>query len=190
MVLAAVFFAGCAAGVPTGRLQGQVNENPGPRPSFVLTDTAGEPYDFVARTEGKVALLYFGYTRCPDICPVHLAQIAEVLELHPRIARELEVVFVTVDPQRDTPEVIRSYLDNFSTRFVGLTGTLEELRVAQDAAGVPQATFKGDGVSYTVDHAAWVIAYGPDGLNHALYPFGTRQAQWENDLQALAAMDR
>ena len=187
-VVAGLVVSACAAGVPTGRLLGEVVENPSPKPSFVLTDTDGQPYDFAARTEGKVTLLYFGYTLCPDICPVHLAQIAEVLELHPRLAREIEVVFVSVDPGRDSPEVIRRFLDSFSTRFVGLTGSHEELGEAQEAAGVPVATFDGDGVDYTVSHAAWVIGYGPDGLNHATYPFGTRQSQWENDLQALASM--
>lgn len=187
-IVAGMVVSGCASGVPTGQLQGEVVEDPQPKPSFLLTDTDGRRYDFASRTEGKVTLLYFGYTRCPDICPVHLAQISEVLELHPRLARDIEVVFVSVDPDRDTPEVIRSYLDNFSTRFVGLSGSAEELRVAQEAAGVPPATFMGDGEEYTVNHAAWVIAYGPDGLNHAIYPFGTRQRQWENDLQALAAI--
>jgi protein SCO1 len=188
LVVAAVAVSACGAGVPTGQLQGVVIEDPGPKPSFVLTDTDGQPYDFAARTEGKVTLLYFGYTLCPDICPVHFAQIAEVLDLHPRIARDIEVVFVTVDPDRDTAELVRRYLDNFSARFVGLSGTAEELRAAQEAAGVPVATFDGDGPNYTVSHAAWVIAYGRDGLNHAIYPFGTRQSQWENDLQALTAM--
>lgn len=188
LVAVAVVLSACAAGVPTGQLQGVVVESPQPKPDFVLADTDGRPYHFASRTEGKVTLLYFGYTLCPDICPVHLAQIAEVLDLHPRLARDLEVVFVSVDPDRDTPDAIRRYLDNFSTRFVGLTGSLEELRAAQKAAGVPVATFEGDGEGYTVNHAAWVIAYGPDGLNHAIYPFGTRQSQWENDLQALASI--
>ena len=78
--------------------------------------------------------------------------------------------------------------DRFDTRFVGLTGTPEELKAAQEAAGVPPATITGDGEDYTVDHAGWVLAYSPDGLNHAIYPFGTRQTQWNNDLPILAAL--
>lgn len=166
-----------------------VLENPSPKPSFILTDTSGEPYDFAERTEGKLTLLYFGYTFCPDICPVHLAQIAETVQTDPALGRNLEVVFVSVDPDRDTPDSIRSYLDSFSTRFVGLTGSAEELRVAQEAAGVPVAVRRGDGAGYAVDHAAWVIAYAPDGLNHANYPFGTRQVVWANDLRVLASME-
>ena len=178
----------CSAAVPTGKLQGVVVENPTPKPSFTLTDTEGNPYDFVKETEGKVALLYFGYTTCPDICPVHMAQIAEVIEQYPQLSREIEVVFVTVDPDRDPPETLRRYLSNFNPNFTGLTGTPEELEAAQLAANVPVATFDGDGPDYAVNHAAWVIAYAPDGLNHAIYPFGTRQSQWNNDLRILAEM--
>ncbi|HEX6947569.1 MAG TPA: SCO family protein [Acidimicrobiia bacterium] len=180
--------AACRAPVTTDQLQGVKVENPTPKPEFTLTDTEGSPYDFAEETEGKVALLYFGYTSCPDICPTHMAQIAEVLEQYPQLEREVEVVFVTVDPERDTPERLRQYLDSFHPSFVGLTGTPEELEAAQRAANVPVATFDGEGPDYTVNHAAYVIAYAPDGLSHSIYPFGTRQAQWNNDLRVLAEM--
>lgn len=163
-------------------------ENPTSKPDFTLTDTDGDAFRFAEQTAGKLTLLYFGYTHCPDICPVHLAQIAEVLDQHPEVGRETEVVFVTVDPQRDQPELIRAFLDNFDSRFVGLTGSEAEIEQAEMAAGVPPAVVVGDGEDYTVNHAGWVIAYGPDGLNHAIYPFGTRQSQWNNDLPLLAAM--
>ncbi len=189
LAVVSIILLSCAGGVPTERLQAEVViENPQPKPSFTLTDTSGAPYDFAERTKGKVTLLYFGYTFCPDICPVHLAQIAETIQTDPTLGRNLEVVFVSVDPARDTPEVIRSYLNSFSSRFVGLTGTADELRVAQEAAGVPVAVMRGEGTGYAVDHAAWVIAYGPDGLNHANYPFGTRQVVWANDLRVLTAI--
>jgi protein SCO1 len=179
---------GCQQDVSPGDLQGLVVDPPQPKPSFVLTDTSGAPYDFAVETEGKLALLYFGYLNCPDICPVHLAQIAETLDRLPAVARETEVVFVSVDPARDSPQEIRDFLDRFDSRFVGLTGTLEELELAQAAAGVGVAVFTGEGDDYTVDHAAQVIAYAPDGLNHAVYPFGVLQSQWNNDLQVLADM--
>lgn len=185
LVLLVVFVASCGANVATGELQGVVVDPPNEKPSFVLTDTDGNPYDFVERTEGKTALLYFGYLGCPDICPVHLAQIAEVFDAVPSLARDVEVVFVSVDPDRDSRPAIRAFLDTFDSRFVGLTGTLAELETAQAAAGVPTAVFVGEGDDYTVDHAGWVIAFGPDGLNHSVYPFGTRQSEWTNDLQIL-----
>jgi protein SCO1/2 len=115
--------AACGANLASDQLQGVEIEEPPTKGEFVLTDTEGEPFDFVEETEGKLTLLYFGYVNCPDICPVHLAQIAEVFSQHPEVARESEVVFVSVDPDRDTPDVIRDFLDNFDSRFIGLTGT-------------------------------------------------------------------
>lgn len=184
--LAVSALTACAADVSTDDLQGVVLDPPQAKPSFVLTDTSGASYDFVAETEGKLTLLYFGYLNCPDICPVHLAQIAETFDQLPAVAREAEVVFVTVDPERDSPAEMRAFLDNFDRRFVGLTGTLEEVEAAQSAAGVPVAVFVGDGDDYTVNHAAQVIAFGPDDLGHSVYPFGVRQSEWVNDLQILA----
>lgn len=185
LVLLGLFVSSCGANVTSRDLQGVVVDPPKEKPSFVLTDTDGMPYDFVERTEGKTTLLYFGYLSCPDICPVHLAQIAEVFDSVPSLARDVEVVFVSVDPDRDSRQEIRVFLDAFDSRFVGLTGTVTELETAQTAAGVPKAVFVGDGDDYTVDHAGWVIAFGPDGLNHSIYPFGTRQSEWSNDLQIL-----
>ncbi len=179
----------CARDLSTDALQGVVIENPTTKPSFTLTDTEKHPYDFASETEGKLTLLYFGYLNCPDICPVHLAQIAEVFDREPEVARETEVVFVSVDPDRDSPQSIRKFLDNFDSDFVGLTGTREELDAAQNAAGVPPARLVGEGDDYTVDHAGWVIAYAADGLNHAIYPFGVRQSEWANDLRILAEIE-
>lgn len=189
LVLLLLAVAGCRSGVSNGELQGTVLDVPQEKGSFVLTDTDGQPYDFAARTEGKLTLLYFGYTRCPDICPVHLAQIAEVFDQNLEMARNAEVIFVSVDPERDSPEDIRDFLDHFDSHFVGLTGTPEELEAAQRAVGVPPARIFGEGDEYTVDHAGWVIAYAPDGFSYSIYPFGTRQTQWNNDLQILAAME-
>ncbi len=183
--------AACRPPVTSDELQGVVVDPPKEKASFTLTDTSGDAYEFAAETEGKLTLLYFGYLNCPDICPVHLAQIAEVFEGAPDVARQAEVVFVSVDPGRDSPAEIREFLDGFDNRFVGLTGTEEELMAAQEAAGVPPAVMveSEEVEGYTVDHAGWVIAYAPDGLNHSIYPFGTRQSEWTNDLQVLAAMD-
>lgn len=186
LLVGAVLVSSCAGAVSTEDLQGVVIDPPQPKPEFTLTDTSGESYDFATETEDKLTLLYFGYLNCPDICPVHLAQIAETFDRIPEVARDTEVVFVSVDPDRDSPEEIREFLDNFDSRFVGLTGTLEELEAAQMAAGVPAAVFIGEGEDYTINHAAQVIAYAPDGLSHSVYPFGVRQSQWNNDLQILA----
>lgn len=163
-----------------------------PRPDFTLTDTEGQPYDFAAETQGELTLLFFGYTNCPDICPAHMAIIASALEM-PGMP-EANVVFVTTDPDRDTPEAMRSWLDGFDADFVGLTGTIDEIAAAESAAFVPgsvRATdpgaggADGEGGDYEVGHAAKVIAYSPDDLAHVVYPFGTRAEDWAADLPRL-----
>lgn len=186
VLVAALVAVACAGGPRSDDLGGITFDQPVPKPDFTLTDTDGEAFHFAADTDGDLTLLYFGYTMCPDICPVHLAQIAETFEEFPQIGSAAKVVFVTVDPDRDTPEVVRAFLDNFDRRFIGLTGTDEELEAAQIAAGVPVATKDGTGPNYTVGHAGQVLAYAPDGFMYSQYPFGTRQTTWLNDLSLLA----
>lgn len=175
-------------GVPFG-LQGFFMPDPQVKPGFVLTDTSGHPFDFQRETAGTVTLLYFGYTKCPDICPAHMATIAAALDQLPSTVREhVRVVFVTTDPERDRPGLLRRWLDRFDPEFIGLTGTQDQLVAAQIAANVPVAQRVGEGEDYGVSHAAQVIAYTPDGLSHVVYPFGMRQSNWVNDLPILVKM--
>ncbi len=168
------------------RLSGVPTETFGGKPDFVLTDTEGQPFDFREATRDRTTLLFFGYTSCPDICPVHLANVAAVLRKLPRdVGRAVTVVFVAVDPPRDTPERIRTWLDHFDGRFVGLTGTPAELEAAQVAAGVPPAYADGEGDDYIVSHAGWISLYTHDGRAELRYPFGTRQHEWAHDLEVL-----
>lgn len=176
-----------AEGQPPG-LRGQPVTETISRPDFVLPDTDGAPFDFREETEGKLALLFFGYTHCPDACPVHLANLAAVLDdLSFTDRHRVRVVFVTTDPARDDPRRIRTWLGRFDRRFTGLRGRVEDvdrilsgLGLPSVAAGVPDA----DG-EYVVGHAAQVLAFTPDGLLRATYPFGTRQTDWAHDLPRL-----
>lgn len=158
-----------------------------PRPDFVLTDPTGTAFDFRARTEDKLALLFFGYTFCPDVCPVHMASLAAVKrDLSADEQRRMVVVFVTADPRRDTPERLRAWLANFDPDFVGLRGTEAEvdsimLRLALPAAIRDTAA----GPDYAVGHASQVIAFPPGDGFRVIYPFGTRQADWKHDLPKL-----
>lgn len=159
------------------------------KPSFTLTDFNGQPYDFVEATRGKVALLFFGYTHCPDVCPLHMANIAAVLRQMSAEDRALvTTVFVTTDPERDTPERLKSWLGNFDPSFVGLTGTPAELVAVQEAFNVVPATREyagSDSTNYFVGHAAQVFAFARDGIAYTIYPFGIRQEDWANDLPRL-----
>ncbi len=190
-----------ACGPPADRslsthgLYGAELAQPRPKPSFILQDVRGAPFNFGARTRGMLTLLFFGYTSCPDVCPVHMANLGAVMKVLPVESTErIRVVFVTTDPARDTPERLRRWLATFDPSFIGLTGAPDELVRAQVAAGVLpafRATAPNDppgsaaDSGYSVGHAAQVIAYTPDGLERAQYPSGTRQADWAHDLPIL-----
>ncbi|MGE0229748.1 MAG: SCO family protein [Dehalococcoidia bacterium] len=164
-----------------------------PRPSFVLTDTSGARFDFEAETEGFLTLLYFGYTNCPDVCPVHFGNIAAALDQIPSSLRgRVKVIFVGVDPPRDSPERLRSWLDHFDATFIGLTGTDDELRAAQVAAGVPPAQREpaDENGRYAVSHAAWVTAYTAGDEQTWWFPIGIRQATWASTIEELAQIGR
>jgi protein SCO1/2 len=160
---------------------------PLPKPSFVLTDTSGAAFNFRNETQGSVTLLFFGYTYCPDQCPMHMANIGVALNKLPAgVADQVKLVFVTTDPARDTPLVLRRWLDNFDRQFVGLTGTEAALEMVQRAARVPVAQ-KGDVRSgrYSVAHANFVLAYTKDNLAHVIYPGGVSKDDWVHDLPLL-----
>ena len=170
-----------------GTYRGGIITPPLPKPSFVLTDTSGAPYDFRNRTQGSVTLLFFGYTYCPDQCPMHMANISVALKKLPSdVVDQIKLVFVTTDPTRDTPIVLRRWLGSFDKRFIGLTGTEADLEMAQRAAGVPLAQ-KGDARkgSYSVAHANFVLAYTRDNLAHMIYPGGVGKDDWVHDLPLL-----
>jgi protein SCO1 len=160
---------------------------PLPKPRFTLTDTTGAPFDFWRETQGYVTLLFFGYARCPDQCPLHMANIAVGLRRMPKdLSDQVKVVFVTTDPARDSPNALRAWLDHFDERFIGLTGSEAALEAAQRAVGVPPARKTGLGAGhYEVAHASFVVAYTKDNLGHLIYPSGVTQSDWTHDLPLL-----
>jgi len=176
---------------PTQPWAGTVLPAPQEKPDITLTDTSGTPFDLRSETDGRATILMFGYTSCPDICPINLGTLDAAMEdLGPSTRDAVEVVFITVDPATDTPEVLREYLDRFDSRFVGLTGTPEQLRAAQEAADVPPATTgsgASTGSSGEIGHATQMIFYDGAGVARIVYPFGARQADWTRDLPRLLA---
>jgi protein SCO1/2 len=161
---------------------------------FTLTDTERHPFHFAADTRGTVTLLYFGYTNCPDVCPQHLVNIAGALK---RMSKEsqarVRVVFVTTDPARDTPERLRGWLNNFDRRFIGLSGSIDEVKDIQIKLGLPPSQMEAmpsmtagpRPPTYEVGHAAQVLAYTPDDSLRAEYPSGFTLDDWANDLPRL-----
>jgi protein SCO1/2 len=186
-LVAACGSGGWKSGAP-GQYQGTTLQPPLAAPDFTLTTTDGRPYHFRVEARGYVALLFFGYTHCPDVCPVHMANLASVLaRVPPGVAGSVKVMFVTVDPARDTPPVLRAWLDKFDHTFVGLRGPLEAVNRIEGELRMPQTVVErlADG-QYAVGHAAAIIAIVGDSVR-VLYPFGTRQGDWLHDLPMLVA---
>jgi protein SCO1 len=175
------------AGLATPAYHGGLVTPPLPKPKFALTDTSGVPFDFWPETQGYVTLLFFGYTRCPDECPLHMANIASSLQQLPtEIGERVKVVFVTTDPARDSAPVLRAWLDNFDTRFIGLTGSDAAIAAAQRAAYLaPASKTAHTGQDYGVNHAAFVLAYTKDNLAHVIYPGGVTPEDCAQDLPLL-----
>lgn len=163
------------------------------RPEFHLVDTSGAAYDFRAHTRGKVTLLYFGYTHCPDECPTSMADLASALRsVPPDVAQRVTVVFVTTDPWRDTRAVLRRWLDRFHPPlpFVGLTGTPAQIAGAEVTMGMPissrQPAPKSYGAGkYAVSHFAAVMVYDRKDRLATLYPSGQAPTDIATDLKAL-----
>ena len=175
-----------AEGRDASYLGGLVNP-PLPKPRFTLTDTAGAPFDFWERTQGFVTLLFFGYTRCPAECPMHVANVAlAVRTLATDVRAQIKLVFVTTDPVRDEPHILGAWLDRFDKRFIGLTGSDAAIEAAQRAAGLPPAVkTPRAGDDYSVGHANVVLAYSKDNLAHLMYPGGVTRQDWAHDLPRL-----
>jgi protein SCO1/2 len=169
--------------------RGVVIDPPGTKPDFVLTTTTGRPFAFRRETDGFVTLLFFGYTNCPDVCPIHLANISAVLhKLRPSLSGRVRVVFVTVDPARDSRTRLGRWLAQFDPSFIGLTGDTSAIDAAERAARVPPTLRERlPNGSTAVGHYATVIAYTRDNRERVRYPFGTRQEDWAHDLPLLVA---
>lgn len=165
----------------TGPYSGSQFADPVRRPGFTLTDTTGARYDFAARTAGRATFLFFGYTHCPDICPATMANVATALrEVPVQLRSKVDVVFVTTDPARDTPQVIGDWLRHFDAdlprRFTGLSGTAAQVRAAQRAANVPLAMDMGQ------THSTQVLLFGPDDLARVFYLDGNSPSDMSHDL--------
>lgn len=199
LMVAVVSVAGCGTSRPAGAAaiisdpatrspyRGTVLQVPLKEPDVRLTDTGGHTFDLRARTKGKLTLLYFGYTHCPDVCPTTMADLAATLRQLPAAQQaRIAVVFVTSDPARDTPGVIRQWLDSFNASFIGLTGPFPVIQTAAKSVGVPIVAPVTKGNDYQVTHGAEVLAFDPtDQLAHVVYTSGTTSADYAHDLPVL-----
>lgn len=162
-----------------------VLDRPFDKPDVVLTDTTGKPWNLREQTKGKPTLIYFGYTRCPDVCPLTMSNIAVAKKALPKADQDkLQVVFITTDPERDTPESLGAWLKAQDPAFTGLTGEFATIQAAARTLGIGIEAAKTDAAGNVVSmHGAQVIAFSPKtDEGYLLYGESTTVDDYTKDL--------
>ena len=155
-------------------------------PEIGLTRSDGSRFT-LSELQGRVVLLFFGYTSCPDVCPTTLAELKTALDgLGKGKADQVNVLFVTVDPERDTPERVQEYVENFSSTFIGLSGSLSELEKVWMDYGVFREIVEGESAAgYIVNHTARVTVIDQQGNMRISFGFDTPVEDVIHDLKLL-----
>lgn len=172
---------------PGGYLAGtQLQQGPA-IPDITLTDTAGKPFKLAHDVKTPVTLVFFGYTNCPDICPGILADLASARQRADQKVRDkTTVVLISTDPPRDTPQVMKKYLDRIDESFIGLTGDLDVIKKAGQSLGITMEQTKSlPSGGYEIDHGTQVYGFGADGRAQVLWTQGTSVADYKADLATL-----
>lgn len=182
-LLAGIVFALAAPDLPRGTTYGEPFP---PAADFTLPRANGELFQLSAN-RGNLVLLFFGYTSCPDICPTTLAELNIALQkLKPEDAAQIKVVFITVDPQRDTPERVQNYVNHFNPAFIGLSGTESELAQVWKGYGIFRAIVDGSSAAgYLVDHTARVTLIDRNGYLRISFPFDAPVEDIIHDLKLM-----
>lgn len=167
--------------------RGTVYSEPFPlAPEIQLTRANGEGFQ-LSQLRGNIVLLFFGYTSCPDVCPTTMAELKSALEqIGPERSRQVRVLFVTVDPGRDTPARAQEYVNHFNTDFIGLSGSEAELQKTWNDYGVFRQIVEGTSAAgYLVDHTARITLIDQDGNLRVSYGFETPVDDIAHDLELL-----
>ncbi len=164
LAAAALPLAACNKTQPAAKFKGIDLTGAAYGNDFKLKDPAGQ-WRSMKDYQGKAVMIFFGFTQCPDICPTALARAAQVMQLLGKDADRLQVLFVTVDPERDTPAIMKDYVKAFHPSFVGLMTTLEETKAQADNFKVffAKVPLPGSAIGYTIDHTALSYVLDPQG---------------------------
>lgn len=163
LLLAALWFSACHANAAA--------DTGDPGGDFTLTDQYGRNFR-LQQLQGKVVLLFFGYTYCPDICPTELSNLVAVLDALENRASDVRGVFVSLDPERDTVDVLRSYTRYFSDELIGLTGSQEQIAAVARQYRVKYSRHQTADGRYSLDHTANLYVIDQTGRLAALVPYG------------------
>jgi protein SCO1/2 len=185
-VVSFLLLAAAAGAAPIAGLKSGLFEPPRAAPAIGLRASDGSAFD-LATYRGKLVVLEFGFTHCTEVCPVSLASLAQARKLLGAAASDVQVVFITVDPARDSAARLRSYLANFDPGFIGVTGTQPQVDAVLKAYGI-SATKKmveGSKTDYTMHHSSYLYFVDRRGMLRALMPFGRPAAEIVHDAQLL-----
>jgi protein SCO1 len=153
--------------------------------AFQLTDQNGQPRS-LKDFRGKVVVVFFGYTQCPDVCPTSMAELAEAKKLLGADGDKVQGLFITIDPERDTPEVLKAYMANFDPTFLALRGTPEQVAAATKEFKVFFRKVPGQtATSYTMDHSAASFTFDPQGRLRLYTRYGSGAQLLASDLKLL-----
>jgi len=152
--------------------------------SLALTDFNGKLHT-IKDFAGQVVVVFFGFTQCPDICPTSLAKLAETMKLLGADADHVQVLMVTVDPERDTPDILKEYVTAFNPRFLGLTGTPEEIKQTAASFKAYYAKVADVGGNYSMDHTASFYLFDKKGESRVLASNTISAAALAQDIKTL-----
>jgi protein SCO1 len=172
-----------AAAAQAAALKAGVFEPPRQAPEFALKGSDGAELK-LARFKGKVVMLGFGFTSCADVCPVTLAVLADARKKLGEAAKDVQVVYITVDPERDDPARMRGYLAHFDPAFLGGTGTAAQLEAVRKNYGV-HANRLASAKGTAIDHSSSVYLIDRDGKLRAMMPYGRSAADYVHDAKVL-----
>jgi protein SCO1 len=172
--------------VQAGDLHGNVLDPPFDVAGDELQTTDGQPYSLTKSTDKRLTLLFFGYTRCDDVCPAVMANLASAMtRLSDADRQQVDVVFATTDPAYDTPEIIKKYVDRYDPSFIGVTGSLEQLEDVASSVAAALGTKQPDG-SYQADaHTTQVTGIDSDDQAPIYWGATTSSAQFAQDIHTL-----
>lgn len=177
--------AGLAAGFYFFRphtFHGTVIQSPEPSYDFTLTSANGDVS--LSDFRGKLVLIYFGYTFCPDICPATLANVGQALNQIGAKAEDVQLIMVSLDPERDTPEKLAEYVGHFHPSFIGITGSKEEIDTVASLYGIFYQVNQGsDATKYLIDHTATLLVIDREGYLKLVFPFGVTAQEIADDLK-------
>lgn len=169
----------------TPELKSGVFDPPRMAPDFSLPGSHGSNFTLSEQRGKKLVILGFGFSHCPDICPMTLANLAQAHKKLGALAEEIQVIYVTVDPERDSVKRLQEYMMNFHSSFIGLTGSPEQLAAVRKEYGILAAKEVHKDGSYEVHHSSYVYLIDHQGLLRALVPFGKTADDIVHDVKIL-----